>query len=85
MNQIKRLALTGLAALVMGLGAAKGLEARTLRVPSEYPTIQLAVDASVDGDEVLVAPGRYSEDIRIVSKAITLKSELGYEVTELNP
>lgn len=31
-----------------------------LRVPAEYATIQAAVDASVDGDVVLIADGVYT-------------------------
>ncbi len=83
MNGFKRFALTGLAALTLGLGTAKGLEAATLRVPSQYATIQQAVDASQNGDEVLVAPGIYTEVITITNKALTLKSESGYANTEI--
>ncbi|MEK6974623.1 MAG: hypothetical protein AABW41_05300 [Nanoarchaeota archaeon] len=82
MNSLKKFALTGLAALVMGFGAAKGLEARTLRVPSHYPTIQAAIDKAKDGDEVLVAQGRYSGGI-VIDKQIVLRSEAGYSNTEL--
>jgi hypothetical protein len=35
--------------------------AGTLHVPSEYPTIQSAVDSAADGDSILVATGNYSE------------------------
>ena len=51
------------------------------RVPSDYPTIQSAIDASMDGDTVLVAPGTYTgdgnRDIDFKGKAITVKSEEG--------
>ena len=40
---------------VLGLTAVAGAE--TLRVPSEYPTIQAAIAAAVTGDTVLVADG----------------------------
>ena len=50
--------------------------AATLRVPSQYPTIQGAIDASHSGDTVLVAPGIYSGDLRIHDKGIlSLESE----------
>lgn len=53
----------------------------TLHVPSEYSTIQKAVDAAVDGDEVLVAPGTYNENVRIENKKVHLTSEEGPEST----
>lgn len=52
-------------------------------VPAEYPTIQAAIDASKNGDVVLVAPGTYAgegnRDIDFKGKAITVKSENGPE------
>jgi hypothetical protein len=41
--------------------ATHDAQASTRRVPSEYPTIQSAIDASISGDSVLVAPGSYSD------------------------
>ena len=35
--------------------------AGVLRVPEDYPTIQLAVDAAVSGDSVLVGPGTWTD------------------------
>jgi hypothetical protein len=46
----------------------------TLLVPADYPTIQSAVDAAVDGDTVLVAPGTYGP-VTIDGKNVTLASE----------
>jgi hypothetical protein len=46
-----------------------------LEVPSlEYPTIQSAIDAASDGDEIIVAEGRYFENINFKGKNITLRS-----------
>ncbi|MCP4633376.1 MAG: T9SS type A sorting domain-containing protein [candidate division Zixibacteria bacterium] len=38
---------------------------RIIDVPDEYPTIQEGIDASSDGDTVLVQPGTYCENISI--------------------
>jgi len=42
-------------------------------VPQQYPTIQAAVDASAQGDRVLVSPGLYRESVRFLGKSITLE------------
>ncbi|MFC1676691.1 right-handed parallel beta-helix repeat-containing protein [Planctomycetota bacterium] len=45
-----------------------------LQVPSEYNTIQMAVDVAVHGDTVVVQPGVYEEDVNFLGKNITLTS-----------
>ncbi len=40
---------------------AAGATSSALRVPSEYPTINDALDAALGGDSVLVAPGVYDQ------------------------
>jgi hypothetical protein len=39
-----------------------------------YSDIQSAVDASVPNDTVLITPGRYYENVRIISKTLTIRS-----------
>jgi parallel beta-helix repeat protein len=53
----------------------------TIYVPDDYPTIQGAIDAAVDGDAVIVRAGTYVENINFGDNAITLKSEKGPHVT----
>ena len=43
--------------------------------PADYDTIQDAINASVDGDVVLVARGQYQECLQIDGKDITLTSD----------
>ena len=49
-----------------------------LYVPSEYPTIQSAINAASDGDVVIIAEGIYTStgnrDIGFLGKAITVRS-----------
>jgi len=48
--------------------------ATTIRVPEDFSTIQQAIDASSDGDTVLVAQNTYYEDINFHGKNILLTS-----------
>jgi hypothetical protein len=70
--------------------------AGTLLVPNDYSTIQAAIDASVDGDEVVVANGIWTgdgnRDLDFGGRAITVRSEDGAATciidtqgTELDP
>jgi len=61
-----------------------GINAATIRVPADAPTIQGGINAAMNGDTVLVAPGTYFENISFGGKAITVKSEQGPEVTIMN-
>jgi len=81
--QVLRLMQTALLLLVASLASA------TVRhVPGDFPTIQQAIDASTSGDEVLVAPGTYGEQIQLIGPAadgIRLASTDGAEVTTIRP
>jgi len=48
--------------------------AGVLHVPIDYTGIQRAIDASTNGDVILVSPGLYNENVNFKGKAITLSS-----------
>lgn len=66
------------------LGPQGATRADTILVPKDYPTIQQAIDAAVDGDEIIVAPGTYREAINLLGKAIHLHSSDGPDVTTID-
>jgi hypothetical protein len=71
--------------LMMTLAVAVPAGAVTRYVPSPYPTIQGAIDASaMTGDEIEVAPGIYEEAINFNGKAIRLYSSGGADVTTID-
>jgi len=82
-------------AIAASFGANVGAPCATLRVPSEYRTINAGLDAAAPGDTVLVAPGTYSDfEIRtlvgqssacaFLKAGVVLKSEGGSSATSLD-
>ena len=52
-----------------------------VNVPANAATIQMAIDMASNGDEVVVAPGTYFENVRFNGKAITVRSASGPGIT----
>ena len=46
----------------------------TIHVPADAPTIQTAIDYAVDGDEIVVEPGVYYENIHFRGKRVYVRS-----------
>ncbi len=59
------------------------LRAAIINVPADYATISLAVAAASPGDEIVVAPGTYNENVIINTNNLTLRSSGGKAVTTI--
>jgi hypothetical protein len=47
--------------------------AGVINVPADYATIQEAVDAAVEGDLILIAPGTYNEAVQVTTNNIIIR------------
>ena len=71
-------------ALILIASPPSSAEASVLNVPQDYPTIQAAINAAVNGDTVTVGPGTYVENINFHGKAITVTSAQGPSQTVID-
>jgi predicted outer membrane repeat protein len=56
------------------MGAYESNFTKIIYIPEDYATIQEGIDASEQGDEIIVAPGTYVENINFDGKAVILGS-----------
>ena len=82
-RQSLKWAVTAVGVVAAMMLASAAAQADIINVPGDFNTIQDAIadPGTVDGDEIVVAPGTYNETINFLGKAITLRSSDGQEVT----
>ncbi len=66
--------IAAVAVIGVAISAIFALGSGDVTVPDKYPTIQEAIDAAEDGDEIVVDVGVYRENIDFRGKNITLRS-----------
>lgn len=62
------------------LQAVEKWSGKTLKVPQDYPTIQIAVDAANPGDLILIDKGIYKEEVVVTTPSLILRGTNRNEV-----
>ena len=73
--------LLSLSVVAPGMAQSPAAATAVLTVPTQYPTIQAALDAAAIGDTVSVEPGTYHEKINFNAKNVKLVSTGGAAAT----
>jgi hypothetical protein len=83
-----RRVLTSIAAFATSVLVASGAQARTWTVQTDgtgdFTSIQEAIVVADHGDEVLVGPGTYDENIDFLGKRIVVRSQAGPQATTID-
>lgn len=64
-------------ALALSVWIPHCASAKVIRVPSDEETLQLAANAADSGDEIVLEPGVYQQQLAIEDKRLTLRGEPG--------
>ena len=72
MSKSKNLLVAFLLCMVLCVSPVSG---KVLKVPSEHPTIDVAIGVASDGDIILIARGIYEHTTLNVNKRLTLASD----------
>ena len=51
---------------------------RIIQVPTDYPSLKLAVDNADDSDIIEIQQGKYAEDVVTIVKALTIRANSGF-------
>jgi len=74
---------TGLFITILFFVMAGAAHPVDIHVPKDYSSIQSAVNAASNGDNIIVAPGVYKETVDFISKDIMVRSSGGAGVTSI--
>jgi hypothetical protein len=57
------------------------VQAAVINVPADQPTVQAAINAATNGDEIVIAPGTYFEQLDLMGKSLLIRGTLTPELT----